>query len=264
VTVDSDSVNELFLTRVRAENRLIVKNSIPINYNKYSESISVENPAKLFMHLLAETFAENGIEFSGEIRINTSAGMYRSTDLQTLFTHRSPRLIDIINVINKRSHNLYAEQVLLTIAGEYGAVASARVGTKLVTSKLAAMGVPETEFRMKDGSGLARKNLISPRGTALLLRYMANHRYAKEFYNSLPIAGVDGTLRNRMLGTAAVAKTRAKTGYVGYARNLSGYVDAQNGERFIFSVLVNNYTVPTPAINLLQDRICATLAQFSR
>jgi D-alanyl-D-alanine carboxypeptidase len=51
---------------------------------------------------------------------------------------------------------------------------------------------------------------------------------------------------------------------VGYARNLSGYVYSQDGERFIFSILVNNYTVPTPAINLLQDRICNAIAEFKR
>jgi D-alanyl-D-alanine carboxypeptidase/D-alanyl-D-alanine-endopeptidase (penicillin-binding protein 4) len=117
---------------------------------------------------------------------------------------------------------------------------------------------------MQDGSGLARKNLITPYGTAALLKFMSNHSYADYFFDSLPIGGVDGTLKSRMKGMSAAGKVHAKTGYVGYARNLSGYVYSQDDERFIFSILVNNYTVPTPAINLLQDRICNTIAEFKR
>ena len=117
---------------------------------------------------------------------------------------------------------------------------------------------------MQDGSGLSRKNLITPSGTASLLRYLARHTYADNFVNSLPIGGVDGTLQRRMRGTFAVNRVRAKTGFVSYARNLSGYVTSRDGEDFVFSVLVNNYTVPTSAINLLQDRVCNLLSEFSR
>jgi D-alanyl-D-alanine carboxypeptidase/D-alanyl-D-alanine-endopeptidase (penicillin-binding protein 4) len=67
-----------------------------------------------------------------------------------------------------------------------------------------------------------------------------------------------------MKDSPAEGKIRAKTGYVGHVRNLSGYVNAADGEKFLFSILVNNYLIPTPAINLLQDRICILLANFSR
>jgi D-alanyl-D-alanine carboxypeptidase/D-alanyl-D-alanine-endopeptidase (penicillin-binding protein 4) len=84
------------------------------------------------------------------------------------------------------------------------------------------------------------------------------------FYHTLPVSGVDGTLRRLMKGTNAAGKVHAKTGTVGYVRNLSGYVETDGGERFIFSLLVNHYTVPTASINLLQDRLCNRLARFER
>jgi len=264
VTADPDSTNSLFITRPRSQNKLIIKNKIPLNYEKFSEEISVEDPAQFFVHIFAEILAEKGIKISGDLVTNYDVTGIDYESCKIIFTHFSPPLHEIITVVNKRSQNLYAEQLLLTLAAEYGETSSAGEGTRIVTAKLAKMGIPESEFRMQDGSGLARKNLISPFSTALLLKYMASHRYADYFFDSLPIGGVDGTLKYRMKGTSAIGKVHAKTGYVGYARNLSGYVDTHDGERFVFSVLVNNYTVPTPAINLLQDRICATLAEFRR
>jgi D-alanyl-D-alanine carboxypeptidase len=93
---------------------------------------------------------------------------------------------------------------------------------------------------------------------------MLKHKYYPYFYNSLPIAGVDGTLESKMKKTPAEGVVRAKTGTVGYVRNLSGYVKSKNGEEFIFSLLVNNYLLPTPSINNLQNQIGNLLATFER
>ena len=168
------------------------------------------------------------------------------------------------SVVNKRSHNFYAEQLLLTLAAEYGLAPTADEGVQVVNSTLSAMGISLDEFLMHDGSGLSRVNLISPNSVALLLRYMHKNSYFSYFFDSLPIGGIDGTLHRRMIETPAQGKVYAKTGYVGHVRNLSGYVTSRDGETFIFSILVNNYLIPTSAINLLQDRICIVLANFSR
>jgi len=93
---------------------------------------------------------------------------------------------------------------------------------------------------------------------------MPKHNYFSYFFESLPIAGVDGTLKNRMKNSPAEGNLRGKTGTVGYVRNLSGYVESINGEIYLFSLLVNNYLLPTPAINNLQDRIGNLLATFER
>jgi len=264
VTSAADSNISLFVTRPRLKNVLLVQGEIPENHKNYDKSITVENPALFFVHVFSEVLAEKGIKVTGNIKSTTHLGEVNYEDYTKIFTHRSPTLDKIITAVNKLSQNLYAEQLLLTLAAEFGKFPSASAGVDIVTSRLGKMGVPETEFRMQDGSGLARKNLISPYGTSTLLRYMFHHKYFPFFYKSLPIGGVDGTLRSRMKGTSAVNNVRAKTGFVEYARNLSGYVFSQEDENFVFSILVNNYTQPTPAINLLQDRICALLSDFRR
>ena len=97
-----------------------------------------------------------------------------------------------------------------------------------------------------------------------LLSHMARHRFFKHFRDSLPLAGVDGTIGLRMRNTAAQEKVWAKTGYVDRVRALSGYAYSLDGEMFIFSMIVNNYTVPTSLAEDIQDRACQLLASFSR
>jgi len=264
VTVEQDSIRTLFLTRPPSQNILLVQNQIPKNKPKYFESISVDDPAKYFVYVLKEVLEEKGIKVGGVIKTNRENRKYKYEELSRLFTHKSPPLTEIITVVNKRSHNLYAEQLLITLAAEYGLIATADEGVQVVNSTLSAMGISTDEFLMHDGSGLSRVNLISPNTVYLLLRYMCKSDNFLYLFDSLPIGGIDGTLRRRMVDTPAQGKVHAKTGYVGHVRNLSGYARSADNETFIFSILVNNYLIPTSAINLLQDRICIVLANFSR
>jgi D-alanyl-D-alanine carboxypeptidase/D-alanyl-D-alanine-endopeptidase (penicillin-binding protein 4) len=264
VTTPPDSIRSLSLTRPRLQNKILIRNEIPLNKPKTTKSISIEDPAMFFIHVLHEVLNEKGIEISGDLKVVKNPGQIDYSDHSLIFTHQSPSLADIINVVNKRSQNLYAEQLLATIAAEYGKNASAAAGIEVVYNTLARMGISKNEISMRDGSGLSRFNLISPHSVSLLLRYMFKHKYYPYFYNSLPIAGIDGTLGSKMKKTPAEGVVRAKTGTVGHVRNLSGYVKSKNGEEFIFSLLVNNYLLPTPSINNLQNQIGNLLATFER
>lgn len=264
VTTKPDSVRSLDLTRPRLQNKILIRNNIPVNNPRYTKSLSIEEPARFFIHVLREVLIEKGIKVSGDLKIVKNSSQIDYSEYSHVFTHQSPPLSEILKAVNKRSQNLYAEQLLITIAAEYGDYASAAEGIKVVNSTLARMGISKNEFSMRDGSGLSRFNLISPHTVSLLLRYMAKNRYFPYFFNSLPIAGVDGTLKNRMKDSPAEGYIRAKTGTVGYVRNLSGYVESTSGEMFLFSLLVNNYLLPTPSINNLQDRIGILLATFER
>ena len=82
------------------------------------------------------------------------------------------------------------------------------------------------------------------------------------FYNAMPVAGVDGTLRDRMKGTPAEGNVHAKTGSIAHARSLSGYVTTADGERLIFSILANNWTTPTSAVTDVADQIAVALAAY--
>ncbi len=259
-----DSVQTLSLTRPRLQNIIIAKNEIPQNKPPYQESISVENPALFFITVFAEVLESRGITLHGSLRTNKKLDQIPYDSCQILLNHFSPELAKIIEITNKVSQNLYTEQLLLTLAAEYGQEANAAAGTQIVLNQMKEMGIPEMEFLMVDGSGLSRNNLLTPNAVSTLLRFMTRHSYFNYFYESLPVTGVDGTLKNRMKKTNAESKVHAKTGFVGHVRNLSGYIYSADNELFLFSMLVNNYTVPTPLINMFQDKICILLSNFQR
>ena len=109
---------------------------------------------------------------------------------------------------------------------------------------LAQVGVKKGDVLLEEGSGLSRRDVITPEATVTLLSYMSRSRWAEVYRTALPVAGVDGTLQNRMKGTLAAGNVRAKTGSLRYVYTLSGYVTSAAGERFAFSIMLNNYYNP--------------------
>jgi D-alanyl-D-alanine carboxypeptidase/D-alanyl-D-alanine-endopeptidase (penicillin-binding protein 4) len=120
--------------------------------------------------------------------------------------------------------------------------------------------VPEQDIAVRDGSGLSRHDYVTPRALVRILDAVRRRPDSSAFIDALPVAGVDGTLANRMKGTPAEGNVRAKTGTVDRARALSGYVTTADGERLVFSLLCNNHTVPTREVDRVQDAIAARLA----
>jgi D-alanyl-D-alanine carboxypeptidase/D-alanyl-D-alanine-endopeptidase (penicillin-binding protein 4) len=110
-----------------------------------------------------------------------------------------------------------------------------------MTDFLTQVGVKSGDVLLEEGSGLSRKDVITPNATVALLSYMSKHHWAGIYRDALPVAGVDGTLEHRMRGTAAKGNVRAKTGSLRYVYTLSGYVTTAAGERLAFSVMLNNY-----------------------
>lgn len=264
VTTIADSVRTLSVSREHVQNVITIRNKIPVNKPRYTESIAIQQPSLFFVTVLKSILEEKGISVSGEVKTVHSQPDYDSGNYKMVFTHFSPPLKDIVKALLKISHNLYAEQLLRTVGAEYGASASGSSGAKIVSGIIQNMGVPEEEFIMYDGSGLARANMVTPYAVSRLLIKMAGTNVFDAFYDALPIAGVDGTIKHRMKGSSAEGNLHAKTGYVRHVRSLSGYVDSKDNERFVFSILVNNYTIPTRAVEALQDRIGIILSQFQR
>jgi len=148
------------------------------------------------------------------------------------------------------------------------------MGVEALNDFLAAVGVKRGDVLIEEGSGLSRRDIITPNATVALLAYMHRHRFADDYRNGLPVAGVDGTLQNRMKGTPAAGNARAKTGSLRYVYALSGYVTTAAGERLAFSIMLNNYynaerasaanpseRVPSPREDL--DPIVVMLAGFT-
>lgn len=126
------------------------------------------------------------------------------------------------------------------------------------------MGINLDNMSMVDGSGLSRLNLVTPRHIINLLSFMYKSEVFEQYYNSLPIAGIDGSLASRMRRTSAENNVRAKPGYNNGISALSGYVKTFEGEPLVFCMFANNYLVPSALATYIQDLVCIRLSNFSR
>jgi D-alanyl-D-alanine carboxypeptidase/D-alanyl-D-alanine-endopeptidase (penicillin-binding protein 4) len=121
------------------------------------------------------------------------------------------------------------------------ALTSEEIGIESLQDFLTRAGIKEGDVLLEEGSGLSRRDVITPNATIALLVFMSRHRSFDAYRNALPIAGVDGTLERRMKGTPAAGNVRAKTGSLRYVFTMSGYVTTASGERLAFSMMLNNY-----------------------
>jgi D-alanyl-D-alanine carboxypeptidase/D-alanyl-D-alanine-endopeptidase (penicillin-binding protein 4) len=214
------------------------------------------DPNTAFLAALTEALAERGISVDHE----ATAG--NQTRADSLFTVLSVPLKEIMPAVMKPSQNQIAEVFLRTLGRERAGVGTADSGRRVVERQFATWKIPSDAFVVRDGSGLSRNDLISPEAIVSILEAMRHSPNFTVFYESLPIAGVDGTIRTRMRDTPAQGNLRAKTGTLSMVRSLSGYVRTANGRLIEFSLLCNNWTTPQAAVDRVQDAIGAALAQL--
>jgi D-alanyl-D-alanine carboxypeptidase/D-alanyl-D-alanine-endopeptidase (penicillin-binding protein 4) len=172
----------------------------------------------------------------------------------------SPTLRDIMPLFEKPSQNQIGEILFKTLALAKTGVGTADSAQQVVSRQLIAWGAQPDGFVVRDGSGLSRHDYVSPRTIVTVLDVMRRSPDFRLFYDGLPIAGVDGTIRNRMKGTPAEGNIHAKTGTLDKARSLSGYVTTADGRMLLFSALANNYTVPTRRVDQVTDALGVWLA----
>jgi serine-type D-Ala-D-Ala carboxypeptidase/endopeptidase (penicillin-binding protein 4) len=265
-TSPADSTLEIDYYRKPSTNIIRAFGRCPIGSPQRIESISIDNPTQYTVTVFKEVLESKGIKVEGEPKDIDDYSVLQGTTtvFQTLNQTNSVSLSEIIKMINKKSQNLYAEQVFKTISKELSGMGSITKSSEILKKFLSNIGIDPDKFLILDGSGLSRLNLVTPSQIVTLLSYMYRHKYWKDFYNSLPIAGVDGGLSERMRNTRAANNVHAKTGYINYVRSLSGYLTTKEGEMLVFSMMVNHYTVPTSLANNIQDLVCTRLSNFSR
>ena len=217
------------------------------------------DPNTAFVTALTEALAERGIQVD---RQTAAWSQNQSPQADSLFTVLSVPLKEIMPVMMKPSQNQVAEAFLRTLGLERAGVGTADSGRRVVERQFATWNIPSDAFIVRDGSGLSRSDLISPEAIVSILEAMRRSPNFAVFYESLPIAGVDGTIRTRMRDTPAQGNLRAKTGTLSMVRSLSGYVRTADGRLLEFSMLCNNWTTPQASVDRVQDTIGAALAQL--
>ena len=175
-------------------------------------------------------------------------------------TERSARLGRVLAAMNKPSDNFLAEELLKGLGAGFGTGGTTAAGTAVAGDFLRGIGLTRG-FRLRDGSGLSYQDRLTTRVVLRILGSMAKRADYAVFRRSLAIAGVDGTLKYRMRGTAAAGNVRAKTGTLNDASSLSGYVTTANGHRLSFSMLMNGAPVNVTRAHRAQDAVAVLLAR---
>lgn len=258
-TVSADAKNTFTIEKERGKNIIHLKGDLPLGVQPNNEQIAVEEPSLYAGTIIKEEMEKAGIKFNKRVEVKTDVVTEGSEEIAQI---SSPPLRDILGYMNKNSDNFYAEMLLKRLGAEKKGEGSSSAGAQVVKDNLLKFGIEPT-YRMVDGSGLSRYDMISARQIGSLLVGMSKEPNFGVYYQSLPIAGVDGTLKNRMVQTLAENNVHAKTGTLTGVSGLSGYVTTKDGEHLYFAILMNGYTSTSSILTDAQNKIGVALAGVS-
>jgi D-alanyl-D-alanine carboxypeptidase/D-alanyl-D-alanine-endopeptidase (penicillin-binding protein 4) len=261
ITSKEDTSNfEITRDWLNRGNEIIISGDLSYRAEPDTVKINIVNPEYYFLYLLKEKIEANSIKFYG--RLDTLTLPVYSK----LIYEKKRSFGEIIINLNKDSDNLSAEMTLRALSLErYDKPASAKKGIQVIDSLIARTELNYKNYKIVDGSGVSHYNLVTPELLIEILKYMyykspENYKILKE---SFPIAGVDGSLENRMKKNQAFENVYAKTGTLSGVSTLSGYLMSANKHYIAFSIFVQNYIGSSRVARGYQDRICRFLSELN-
>jgi len=237
--------------------RIVVEGRIPKGAEPVVMYKRIGDPSFYYGQTLKMLLKARGIRVAGRVKRGNVPG-----SAVLLQSYDSPELAEIIRDMNKVSSNFIAEMLVKTLGAELkGTPGTWPKGLEVAEDLLAELGIPRGTYVLRNGSGLNDTNRFTARQMAMLLQGVwKRFPVASEFVASLGIAARDGTMRLRMEGTDAAGRLRAKTGTLERVTALSGYVQSLGGERFVFSVMVNDWNGRSGPVISSIDRLGVMLA----
>jgi D-alanyl-D-alanine carboxypeptidase/D-alanyl-D-alanine-endopeptidase (penicillin-binding protein 4) len=256
-TVGNASRGRIRIYKPLGQDVAYVSGYIPLGSKGESDSVSVDHPALWFVTMLKEALAAQGVTITGSVRemtwLDRETAPFDFLKMTEVAHVESRPLSEIVKNTLKPSENLYAQLMLLQVGATHplkrNDLGTEAAGLYALRYFLKQAGIDTNTVLLQEGSGLSRAALVTPRATVELLTFMSRHRYHETFLDALPIAGVDGTLRNRFKGTRAAGNVRAKTGSLGFVDALSGFCTNSANEPLVFSIMLNNYREDGPEHN---------------
>jgi serine-type D-Ala-D-Ala carboxypeptidase/endopeptidase (penicillin-binding protein 4) len=231
----------------------------------FTEELAIGDPALYAAEVLRDALLRRGVAIRGgvaaEHRFPDEASAQPPKLEVVLAERHSPRLLDLLQVVDKVSQNLHAEIMLREVAVASGHAGSVETGLEAMDDFLAGIGVTRADHQFTDGSGLSRATLVTPQAFTKLLGYMNQSKYREQWFGLLPIGGEDGTLGRRFAEHPEAHAIHAKTGTLDHVRALSGYADTPKNGRVAFSFLVNNFDGPGAGVTAVLDQLALALLQ---
>jgi D-alanyl-D-alanine carboxypeptidase/D-alanyl-D-alanine-endopeptidase (penicillin-binding protein 4) len=259
------SEEKLAAAREPGSRTIRVSGTMPAGGHPRRLTIAIEEPAEYSAALLARLLEARGIQIHGVARARHAGDAALSGDnrlAETILAERmSEPLAEEIRHVNKNSLNLHAELLLLLAAHEKSGATTREEALKFAADFYKAAGIAETDVVLSDGSGLSRRDLVTPRAIVQMLNYAATQPWGEVYRASLPIAGEDGTLYERMKNNAAEDHIFAKTGTVEHVVALSGYATTTRGAHLTFSILGNNNSLHAQTADTVLDAIAVAMIE---
>jgi len=222
-----------------------IRGTIPLGNKAFTIKGSIPNPAFTTAHLLMNHLEKMGIQTSKHATTQMELDLEGTVKNKrnTFYTHQSPDLKTIVERTNMKSVNLYCEAMLRVLGKEKKGKGTAEAGLEVVNDFWKKKGLKLDGFYLEDGSGLSPYNAVSAYHLATVMRLIKKDAALfNSFYDSLPVAGKSGALRNRLKGTAAQGNLRAKSGGLNRVRSYTGLAKNKQGKWLSFSMIVNNYS----------------------
>jgi serine-type D-Ala-D-Ala carboxypeptidase/endopeptidase (penicillin-binding protein 4) len=256
-TLAVDGTTNCLVQRPYNKNEVDITGTVKLGDTVPPIDITVDNPSLYCINILSQDLSAAGIKVDGTLRLAKAP----STAVQ-LAEHDSVPMSQYIKIMNKPSDNLQAESLLRILGAVKGVDGSFAGGSAVENGFFATCGITPDECIFADGSGVTRLDQVSAHAIIKLLTAMATKPDFQTYYDSLPIAGVDGTLKNRMIGTVAQGNVHGKTGTVRFCHALSGYLTDKAGHLLAFSIINNNFACPVSEVNRIQDTIAEKLVTY--
>lgn len=291
VDVATGPVTALEVTRLVGSKVVRVRGTMAVDAKPYVQGLSIERPAEYAAMALKAALEADGIVVTGKAvekvvpLVQPEFAKVAGVPLRELalpkaplfagggcpmeavaekacreFVHVGPPLYEDVVVTNKVSQNQHAELLLRQLGLAETGTGTTAEGARVVRAFLTQRaGVDGGDFVFVDGSGLSGHDLVTPRAATTLLRYAAGQAWGARWKASLPVGGVDGSLRGRFTGPLK-ERVFAKTGTLGEARALSGYVVGASGRTVVFSVMVTGHTPLDRSDEAVMDRMVGAIA----
>ncbi len=246
-----------------------IRGTIPVGSGIFSIKGSIPDPPLFAAQYLEKHLIEMGIDVERGAITQEAYELLPATtpsvaEPVVLYTHYSPKLLDIVMRANQKSINLYCESMLKQLGKHQSGNGSISGGIDAIESHWEEKGLNFSGINLEDGSGLSPRNSVTSSFLARLLeKIAADPDLYKSFLTSLPIAGVSGTLKYMLRNTAAQGKIKAKTGTISRVRSFAGYATTRNGRELSFAILVNNFTGSSSKVRRGVEQLMLTMAQIN-
>ena len=284
VTTPAGTGRGFFVNREPGSTVLTLWGNLPLDDPGAHEALAIEDPAEFAAGLFRQLLAKRGVVIYGRQRT-------RHTELATLSTftatalapshggsegaarplksdqpimlasYESKPLLEDVRVVNKVSQNLHAEILLRLLGRERGTGGTVEGGLEVLRQFLTQAGITSDQYVFYDGSGLSRQNLVTPHAVVQLLRYASTQPWSEAYKSSFPVAGVDGSLAERLTAPRLEKRVLAKTGSLGGVKTLSGYATTDSGQTVAFAILSNNLNLPAKRVTDTIDGIVEAIVE---